>query len=388
MNRLNKLLGLSGAVAALAHGAQSVAEEKVIIHKVDYPEAGLCGQEENVTKSNLNPHWFFPMTFGGFHEGPCSEAGFSRYVHSEKIDMHPLPFVHHTLTFDIYERPIGTITEISLPDPSRSNKKVTAKLCIPQGQQAKQLSLYVSGHGFDCRPDDYVYFCSSGRVVAMVYEASHVALDLNTKSLGQDAAFLASELPRQARDNPKSPLYGKLGGHVVLGGHSMGGGTSVLAFSDPAHKPAVSGMALFAPGLYTIPSATPYLKNVDVPALIVSGADDCGTNALPKQAQPAFDGLNSTKKVLVVLKGANHCQWAQAVEGEVGVCTLDECHGIDGDAQRKFGVQLLDAFMQGLADDKAWKSFEHRLADAEAKGVLTYSYETDAVGVTSLATFA
>ena len=41
---------------------------------------------------------------------------------------------------------------------------------------------------------------------------------------------------------------------------------------------------------------------------------DCGQNALDKQAQPAFNGLASETKVLVVLKGANHCQWIQPFE--------------------------------------------------------------------------
>merc|ERR1712100_766302 len=102
-------------------------------------------------------------------------------------------------------------------------------------------------------------------------------------------------------------------------------------------------MALFAPGLYTMPSATPYLKDVKMPTLIVSGSDDCGPNQLPKQAQPAFSGLSSEKKVLVSLKGANHCQWTAPVKGEVGVCNMPffrECALIEPETQHSLGVEL------------------------------------------------
>merc|ERR1719169_399798 len=116
-----------------------------------------------------------------------------------------------------------------------------------------------------------------------------------------------------------------------MGGHSMGGGMAVLSVGQDAAS--VKGVALFAPGLYTKPDATPYLKNITVPALIVSGSMDCGKNALDKQAQPAFDGLASEKKVLVVLKGANHCQWAYPFGKPfaAGVCKgmEDECHSIE-----------------------------------------------------------
>ena len=49
-----------------------------------------------------------------------------------------------------------------------------------------------------------------------------------------------------------------------------------------------------------------------MPVLIVSGAEDCGPNALPREAQPAYDGLAAAPyKALVVLAGANHCQCAR-----------------------------------------------------------------------------
>jgi pimeloyl-ACP methyl ester carboxylesterase len=347
--------------------AASVEAGSVSIHKVDYPEVGFCGEEHNVTRSQLNPHYFFPMHFGGFDEGPCSNDGYSVFVKEVVVAMHPVPWVHHNLTFFLYSKP-SPITELSLVDPSRKNRKVSAKVCSPPHRQGslQKWPLYIFGHGFDCKPEDYAYFCSVA-VTVMVYERNLTFIDFNTKGLAADADFLSRELPQRASKDPTFPLYGMLNDMVLLGGHSMGGGTSVLA---AAQNSAARGMALFAPGLYTFPSATPYLKDVEIPTLIVSGSDDCGPNQLPKQAQPAFDGLASQKKVLVVLKGANHCQWADPAKGEIGVCTLHECALIDRATQHRLGLELFSAFVHGLEQD--WGSFEQTLSRGEHNGTWAY----------------
>merc|ERR1719316_2295834 len=77
----------------------------VTIHKVNYPVEGLCGQETNVTKSNSNPHYFFPIHFGGFVEGACANAGYPLFQGNKVVEMHPVPGVHHNLTFELYARP-------------------------------------------------------------------------------------------------------------------------------------------------------------------------------------------------------------------------------------------------------------------------------------------
>ena len=62
----------------------------------------------------------------------------------------------------------------------------------------------------------------------------------NSMSL-QDSAFLSTAL----LSFPK--LAAKLTGQVVLGGHSMGGGTSVMAASPP-YSATLDAMSLWAPG--------------------------------------------------------------------------------------------------------------------------------------------
>lgn len=304
--------------------------------------------------------------------------------------MHPVPWVHHNLTFLIYAKIHEDQTDVmqaqldlpsndfpvkmlTLVDAARKNRKVQAKVCIPkQSDNATQRwPLYIFGHGFDCKPEDYAYFCKIA-VVVLPFETNFTFVDWNTKSLAEDASFLTRELPLLAKQDPTFLLHDVLDGVVVLGGHSMGGGTSVLA----AAQSSAVGMALFAPGLYTLPPARPYLKNVTLPSLIVSGSDDCGPNQLPKQAMPTFDGLASTQKVIVSLKGANHCQWTAPSKGEIGVCNVPsafkECALIDASTQHSLGVELFAAFLMGVKGEQGWKSFEGALALGEQTGKWTY----------------
>merc|ERR1719443_47793 len=152
----------------------------------------------------------------------------------------------------------------------------------------------------------------------------------------------------------------------------MGGGMTILAAGKDAA--ASAGIAIFEPGLYTKPNGTPFLKNITVPALVVSSSLSCGQNALEKQARPAFDGLASRSKVLVVVKGGNHCQWAQPFEKGIGICKMfvKECHTIERAEQHQLGIQLVQAFVDGLKSDEGWRRFEGTLAAGEAAGSWNY----------------
>lgn len=211
----------------------------------------------------------------------------------------------------------------------------------------------------------------------MIYQDSPVGsvfpADFDSAAAALDGKFLAAQLPKIARTDQSSPVYRKLDGAVVMGGHSMGGGMTVLSVGQDSAP--VNGVALFAPGLYTKPDATPFLKNITVPALIVSGSMDCGVNALDKQARPAYEGLASMTKVLLVLKGANHCQWIQPFEKGLGVCSTfakNECHSIERAKQHELGAWLVGRFTKGLKSSEDWSQFEEFLRDGEIKGRWSY----------------
>ena len=58
--------------------------------------------EENIEKSNLNPHYFFPVHFGHFGVGKCADAGYGVFKRNTTVAMNPFPGIHHNLTFELY----------------------------------------------------------------------------------------------------------------------------------------------------------------------------------------------------------------------------------------------------------------------------------------------
>jgi alpha-beta hydrolase superfamily lysophospholipase len=98
-------------------------------------------------------------------------------------------------------------------------------------------------------------------------------------------------------------------------GHSMGGGSAVLAAS---YDSTITTLAVLAPA-DTRPSAVEAAAQVKIPSLIISGEDDCITKPLSHQI-PIFNGLKSISKMLLTIRGASHCQMAD----KSFVCNLAE----------------------------------------------------------------
>lgn len=87
-----------------AHAAPMLHNANVSIYKIGYPAAEECGQEVGVQQSNLNPHYFFPIHFGGFKVGNCSEAGYAVFDRNTTVTMKPFPGVTHNLTFELWKK--------------------------------------------------------------------------------------------------------------------------------------------------------------------------------------------------------------------------------------------------------------------------------------------
>jgi len=286
------------------------------------------------------------------------------------------------LVASVIEAKTATV-ELLYADPARPNRTMRIKFCKPS--EVGQFPLFLYGHGAGCAPDDYDYFCSVA-ATGMIYQPwgslfpdGDFPDDFDTADQALDQALLTTLLQEQAATNESSPLYGSLDGTVILGGHSMGGGMTVLATGMDGANEHASGLALFAPGVYvTTPSGEPYLGNITIPVLLVSGAVDCGMNALEKQAQRAFDAFASERKFLVVPKGANHCQWTDPTKDPAhGICKSlveTECHGIEIGVQHDLANRLVRTFTAALhaGTDEGWSSFEADLAAGEAAGTWQY----------------
>lgn len=253
---------------------------------------------------------------------------------------------------------------VSIVDKSRG-QLVNATVCLPQPFSSK-LPLLVFAHGWRVAAEDYEYLCSQ-----LASDQGHqwaVALVQTPledpavnppplEPLAQDSAFLSTAL----LSFPK--LAAKLTGQVVLGGHSMGGGTSVMAASPP-YSATLDAMSLWAPGLYGKNPAN--ASNVEVPTLILVGSDDCvNVPDMPLRGVDVYQKVASLQKALVVLKDANHCFWSTPVKGS---CSFDICTGVPRLQQQATGMRIFQQFAsavlkQGIVatDDTRWAAFEQFL---------------------------
>jgi hypothetical protein len=146
--------------------------ELTSIYKIDYPVEGFCGEETNVEKSLTNPHWFFPMTFGNFHEGKCADIGYSKFKESRVVEMHPVPWVRHNLTFDIYDQDEEAL-EVDdwcqlVPYYgfcAQFNKCLCSSAsCACLGASFKQQEAMDAGFSKGCSCKDSGYIYSSGKI--------------------------------------------------------------------------------------------------------------------------------------------------------------------------------------------------------------------------------
>lgn len=277
---------------------------------------------------------------------------------------------------------------VNVVDASRSSlfhpkgRSVKAVICGPDADgepAAAAAPLYIFGHGFDCQPTDYAWLCATpGVVTALVLAQDLTPFVPDTKDLALDQAYLSSPSVIAKFNSTAGPMNGKFSGHAVLGGHSMGGGTTVLAADPSFANASISALALFAPGLYTRPAAYSHKAGVTAPVMIVSGSMDCGPNQLPKEALPLYQSVSSKVKALIVLKGANHCQWTTSTSG---VCAKAECHDLDRADQQASGKLLLGNFLNAIAEPSTgWSAFEGFLSAGASAGKWEYMTMQSAAG--------
>jgi hypothetical protein len=98
-------------------------------------------------------------------------------------------------------------------------------------------------------------------------------------------------------------------------GHSMGGGSAILAAQS---SPIVKTIATLAPA-ETNPSAIQAAASLGIPSLIFAGGNDCVTPP-PANQIPMFDSLQSSCKTYISIDGGSHCQMA----GNNFLCSFGE----------------------------------------------------------------
>lgn len=203
---------------------------------------------------------------------------------------------------------------ISFTDPSRSNRNIPfecyypadqAGVNVPLASGAQKFPIVVFGHGFVIPASAYAWLGDSlarnGYVVAVPttesgFLPSHGAF-------GKDLYFLCAQLKAENNNN-SSFLYQRIWPKAAVSGHSMGGGSSILA---AAEGPAVDAVFNFA-AAETNPSATSAALLVNKPNLFFSGSNDC--IVAPSVQTAMFNNIPNSCKTQVNITGATHCQFS------------------------------------------------------------------------------
>lgn len=242
---------------------------------------------------------------------------------------------------------------IIIEDVSRGNRAIKARVCLPPVEQSSPrpgLLVFTAGGGLT--HEDYSWVCEElprfGFAVALqvpplellAFAAEPLPLANETEPYplpntcedwdvedgddeGQtlaeatalDQLYIAEHLVAY-NTTTKSCFSGR----VVLGGHSYGGGASLLAVSalSAASKPwvDVAGLLLLSPGTYTDPPVLPTLEGLedftdDIPP-IASFVGDYDTDLNSVCSTRLLSSLNATNTCMQVVTGAKlgHCEWA------------------------------------------------------------------------------
>lgn len=212
---------------------------------------------------------------------------------------------------------IGKLTK-TFNDASR-NRNIETDIYYPAANSGDNVPalqgsypLLVWGHGFLMSVNAY-----QNVVNALVNEGYIVALPKTESGItpshlefAKDLLFLINHLTENENNLSSSILFQRFDGTAALGGHSMGGGASMLAGQLGNGNLHLKTIVNFA-AANTNPSAVDAAAGISVPVLIFSGANDC-IAGLAQHQQPIFNNVASACKMLVVINGGSHCYFADS----------------------------------------------------------------------------
>ncbi|MFM8771988.1 MAG: hypothetical protein ACKOE4_08230, partial [Candidatus Kapaibacterium sp.] len=212
----------------------------------------------------------------------------------------------------------------------------------------------VVGHGYQMPVTAYktlaTTICQNAANFVVVLPETGSGLFPNHNDFAQDMAAVAAYMQREGK-RKGSIWEGHIRDETILAGHSMGGGATFIAAKAmlQAGTPRLSGVIAFAPA-ETNPSSSAAAASVTCPTLIIAGGVDCVT-PLGSTVQPIYDKLSAPCKVLAVIPGASHCQFADANS----TCNLGELNckaTVTRDAQFARCWQYVNRFL-AKSDDVA-----------------------------------
>ena len=202
----------------------------------------------------------------------------------------------------------------------------------------------VFGHGFAMGWDAYAniwqHLAPQGYILAFVRTEGSLIPAPSHGDFGDDLALVATKM-LALNGSAGSPFNGKVKQKVVIMGHSMGGGATMLAAENNA---AIAGIVGLAPA-ETNPSAVSVCGNINVPALIFSGSNDGVTPPIDNHF-PMYQGLASSCKSYVSITGGAHCYFANSnFNCDFGESTSSQGISITRAQQQQKTFQILDPWL-------------------------------------------
>lgn len=239
---------------------------------------------------------------------------------------------------------IGSTT-ITFNDPSRSNRAIETDIYYPATSAGSnvavangQFPVIAFGHGFVMTVSAYQNIWT-----ALVPQGYIVALPKteggflpNHSNFGRDLAFVISSL-QQAGTTTGNLFNSKIAATSAVMGHSMGGGAAMLSVQYNASITAVAGLA----PAETNPTASGAAQQVNLPALILAGGNDCVTPAA-QHSRLIYDNINSSCKWYLSINGGSHCQFAnQNFNCSFGESTCSPSPAISRSSQQAIANEFL-----------------------------------------------
>jgi len=283
-----------------------------------------------------------------------------------------------------------TETIYTATDPARSGHKVTATLYLAK-DFTSPAPVVAFAHGFGIGPKAYplarMLTEQRGFVVLLPHNLGVVP---STVNLALDQVFLLAHAVSES-SNPSSPLYKRVSNHTVLAGHSLGGGSTILAADRQlaAAYPTPSALFTVSLGTYTIPGALKSAPHIPatMPALLMSATEDC-IDPPTKNSMPVFQDMTSDCAFVVSVVGGSHCQYASQQIG----CTITEklcgAHpNITRETQWQVALSVVLPFLDAVFDGKAkapWAKFGAALEGAvSSNNVSVLGHRSDTCSVST-----
>jgi predicted dienelactone hydrolase len=221
----------------------------------------------------------------------------------------------------------------------------------------------VFGHGFLIEWSAYQSFWEAlaGEGYIVCFPNTETGLTPNHQDFALDLNSVVL-LMQLENTNTSSIFYNRVAAKTAILGHSMGGGSALLAAQNNTEIDAVITLA----AAETNPSAIAASAQIEVPVLMLLGENDCVAPAAEHQL-PMYENLNSNCKVYAKLAEGTHCNFADANSNcELGETFCGSETSITKAAQIQTTLDLMTSWLAYTLKDnaEAFAELESQLQDA------------------------